>query len=111
METIVLSALSAAVETMQKVCYLTWPSGPCQVKESKIILDQSLPTGWLAMWIVNLVSNIHNKRWAEPWNEVQTSCHKWSAEATLNQVLQRGKIPLNTNYTCWHKITLVRVNG
>ena len=30
------------------ICYLTRPRGPCQVKECKIILEQSLLTGWLA---------------------------------------------------------------
>ena len=31
----------------------TWP---CQVEECKVISEQSLLTGWLAIWIVNLVS-------------------------------------------------------
>ena len=37
--------------TMVKCCYLTRPHGPCQVKECKISLEQSLLTGWLAMYM------------------------------------------------------------
>ena len=35
---------------------------------------------WLAIQIVNLVSNFVNPRRAGPWNEVETSCHEWSAD-------------------------------
>ena len=42
---------------------------------------------WLAgkLRIVSLVSNFLNRRQAEPWNEVETSCQEWSADAALNQ--------------------------
>ena len=40
------------------------------MKEYKIILDQSLLTGWLAIGIVNLVSNFIKPSWVGPWNEV-----------------------------------------
>ena len=41
---------------------------------------------WLAGYrIVNLASNFLDPTWAEPWNEVETCCHEWSADATLNQ--------------------------
>ena len=40
----------------------------------------------LAMWIVNFVSNFLNfPRKAEPWNEVETSCHR----CYLNQEYSR----------------------
>ena len=60
--------------------YLTRARGPCQVKECKIILEQSLLTGWLAGWVVNLVSNFLNPRQAEPCNEVDNFCHERSGE-------------------------------
>ena len=51
---------------------VTWP---CQVKECKILLEQSLLTGWLAVGIVNLVCNFIRQSPVEHWNEVETSCH------------------------------------
>ena len=33
--------------------YLTRPRGPLQVKECKIILEQSLLTGWLTGWLAS----------------------------------------------------------
>ena len=65
-------------QSLYDVYYLTRPRGPCQVKEGKIILEQSLLAGWLAIWIVNLVSNFLGPCRTEPWNEFETSCHKWS---------------------------------
>ena len=57
-----------------------------QVKECKIFFHQSLLTGWLAGWltnylavgIVNLVSNLIRPSRVKPWNEVGTSYHEWS---------------------------------
>ena len=37
--------------------YLTWPQGPCQVKECKIFWSKVWLAGWLAIGIVNLVSD------------------------------------------------------
>ena len=54
---------------------ITWP---CQVKECKIILEQSLLTGWLAIGIVNLLPNFIKPSRIEPWNEVETSGYEWS---------------------------------
>ena len=109
-----LTALSATF-------YLTRPRGPCQVNECKIILEQSLLTGWLelstllklsgqplairilnlvgiirpgwlAIGIVNLVSNIIKPSWVEFWNKVETSCHEWSdAHEGEYQMHQRNR--------------------
>ena len=60
------------------IFYLRRPRGPCQVKECKIILEQSLLTGWLAIGFVNLGSNFIKPTRVEPWNEVETSGHERS---------------------------------
>ena len=58
---------------------------PCQVKKWKIILEQSLLTGWLASWLSELstsfpISSSQAKpSRVEPWNDVEiTFRHKWS---------------------------------
>ena len=34
--------------------------------------------GWLAIGIINLVSNFIRPSRVAPWNEVETFCHEWS---------------------------------
>ena len=65
----------------------TWP---CQVKECKIALEQSLVTGWLAILIINLFSNFLNPGWAEPCNKVDTFAERWQlliVHAVLARIL------------------------
>ena len=31
--------------------YLTWPGGPCQVKEYEMTSEQNILTGWMAGWL------------------------------------------------------------
>ena len=52
----------------------------CQVKECKIVLEQSLLPGWQTGYRTRQTR--FQFRWTKlgkPWNEVETSCHDWSA--------------------------------
>ena len=71
-------------------------------KECKIILKQSLLTGWLANGIVNLVSSFIKQSRLEPWNEVETSCHEWSD-------VHKGKIVCKSNRRVRVPVKILRV--